>query len=516
MRKLWKTKFLLLLTVTMMLVIASSPAQAGDIILSNNSGSDSDVFFVEGEPSVLMNGFDLSPLGVQLPIALDAVSISVDTPVVGANSQILIYEDANGGSPVDATLVYRETVQINQRGNNRILLAEPAIINSPVVWVGFYLPVDFRFNVDNSGTSVLTYWAWTSGGTFDVNNLGSAEVLGPGDGSAPVGIDLGGVARISAELRSAQSSEIAANAPIGQQIVSEQAQDTNIMEPYPFCSTLLYDPQDIIISSGFSFTTKCDTVPEIEAPTEVVNPSGEILDLQRAGVLFKLGAFISEEERVEGANNKLPVPVTHCMRIIPGDLERAVIAEARGIPERWHVLPTVRFNDLVCAEVTTASYLAYFLPRTEGSPPNVNLALGWSIVDPHPVKCARPTLIYIPVINTGQEWFSTPSGYVKLIVEDVHVRTGNVTGAIEHQIETSRLGPGNLITIEKGPLYVDTYVGELHRLQVRIDFDDQILETNEFDNTWFTDYILELPDGERTCPTKPTPIPTDTPTPTPE
>jgi len=516
MLKLWKTKFLLLPTIIMLLIVALQPAQAGNIILSNNSGSDSAVFFVEGEPSVVMNGFDLSPVGVQLPIVLDAVTISVDTPVVGANTEILIYEDPNGGSPIDATLVYRETVQIGLRGNNRILLAEPAVINSPVVWVGFYLPNGFRFNADTSGTSVLTYWAWTTGGTFDVNSLASAEVLGPSDGSAPVGIDMGGVARISAELRLPQNNEVAQSAPIGQQIVADQAQNTNIMEAYPFCGTLLFDPEDIIISSSFSFTTKCGVVDEIEAPVEVVSPQGQVLDLQRAGVLFKLGAFISESERVEGANNKLPVPVTHCMRIIPGDLERAVIAEARGIPERWHVLPTVRFNDLVCAEVTTASYLAYFLPRTEGSPPNVNLAIGWSIVDPHPLKCARPTLVYIPIINTGQEWFSTHSGFVKLIVEDVHVRTGTVTAAIEHQIETSRLGPGNLITIEKGPIYVDTFVGELHRLQVRIDFDDQILETNEFDNTWFTDYILELPDGRRTCPTKPTPIPTNTPTATPE
>ncbi len=513
MRKLWTTTIPVTLLLMMTFILTSIPAQAGNIILSNNSGSDSAVFFVEGEPSVIMNGFDLSTLGVQLPIALDAVSISVDTPVVGANSEILIYEDANGGSPVDARLVYRQQVQINQRGNNRILLDEVAIINAPVVWVAFYLPTDFRFNADKSGTSVLSYWAWTSGGTFDVNSLANAEVLGPSDGSAPVGIDMGGVARISAELRPPQNNEVSINAPIGQQIVAEQAQDTSIMEIYPFCGTLLFDPEDIIISSAFSFTTKCGVVSEIEAPTEVVSVGGTILDLQRAGVLFKLSGFISEEERVEGANNVLPVPVTHCMRIIPGDLERAVIAEARGIPERWHVLPTVRFNDLVCAEVTTASYLSYFLPRTEGSPPNVNLALGWSIVQPHPLECGEGALVYVPIVNTGQEWFSTTSGYVKLIVEDVHVRTGTVTAAIEHRIETSRLGPGMRITIEKGPIYVDTYVGELHRMQVRIDFDDQILETNEFDNTWFTDYILELPSKGK-CSTVPTAVPTSTSTPT--
>jgi len=152
----------------------SAPVQAGSIILSNNSGNESSVFFIEGEPSVVINVFDLSTLGVEVPIILDAVTISVDTPVAGANTEILIYEDANGGSPVDARLVARQTVQINQRGNNRILLDNPALITEPVVWVGFYLPVGFRFNADNSGTSLLTYWAWTPGGTFDVNNLANA------------------------------------------------------------------------------------------------------------------------------------------------------------------------------------------------------------------------------------------------------------------------------------------------------------------------------------------------------
>lgn len=515
MRKLWKTTILFLSITSMMLIGASLPAQAGNIILSNNSGTDSSVFFVEGEPSVIMNGFDLSSVGVELPIVLDAVSISVDTPAVGANTQVLIYEDPNGGSPVDATLVYSETVQINQAGNVRIMLTEPVVINSPVVWVGFYLPVDFRFNVDKSGSSVLSYWAWTGGGTFDVSNLGSAAVLGPGDGSDPVGIDLGGIARISAELRPAMTSEVISNAPIGEQVVSDVVPDTSIMQSYEFCGTLLFDPEDIAISSGLSFSTYCHVAYEIDAPTEVVNPVDQLLNLQRAGVLFKLEAYISEEDRVEGASSTFPVPVTHCMRVQPGDLEIAVIGETRGIPERWHILPTVRFNDLICAEVTTGSYLSYFLPRNDDSPPNVNLALGWSIVNPHPLQCGLGAMLYIPVINTGQEWFSTQSGFVKLIVEDIHVRTGTVNAAIEHPIATYRLGPGNLLTIEKGPIYVDEYVGELHRLQVRVDFDNQIEETNEFDNTWFTDYILQIPESGE-CAIKPTPAPTNTFAPTTE
>ena len=503
MQKLWKIT-IPFTVIIIMLMFTSAPTMAGNILLSNNSGSDNAVFFIEGEASLVMNGFDVSPLGVQLPIALDAVSISVNTPVPGSSIDMVIYQDGNGGSPIDASIIHRQQVTLNSSGTNRILLTEAAIVTEPVVWVGFYLPTGFRFNADTSGSSVLTYWAWTPGGTFDLNNLSSAQVLGPGDGSAPVGIDMQGVARISAELRQAVNDEIVTSAPVGQQIVSQSNQDTSILEFYPFCGTLLYDPEDIIISSAFSFTTKCDVAEEYLAPTGIIQPGGEVLDLQRAGHLYKISAFIPEDQRVEGFPHKLPVPVTHCMRIIPGDLERAVIAETRGIPERWFVLPTVRFGDLVCAEVTNAGFLAYFLPRTESSPPNVNFVIGWSIVDPHPLQCGKATFIDVPLVNTGQDWFSTPSGFIKIIVEDIHVRTGIVTGAIEHQIETYRLGPGNRIIIEKGPLYVDTYVGELHRLQVRVDFDDLVLETNEFDNTWFTEYVLEFPEGKDKCAKKPT------------
>lgn len=508
MRKLWTKALPLIAILVATFVLVATPSQAGDIILSNNAGSDSDVFFIEGEPSMILNGFDLSPLGVSLPIALDAVSISVAQTVPGASIEVVIYEDGNGGSPIDANMVYRQTVAIEQVGSNRIVLAEPAIISEPVVWVGFYLPVGFRFNADNSGTSVLTYWAWTPGGTFDVTSLGSAQVLGPADGTQPVGIDMGGVARISAELRPALGQEAVANAPVGVQIVPAQSQDTSIMEPYPFCSTLLYDPEDIIISADFSFTTACGVETEWNAPTGIIQPPNTMLDLQRAGHLYEISADIPYDQLVEGAVGTFPVPVTHCMRIIPGDLERAVIAETRGIPERWYVLPTVRFNDLVCAEVTTAGHLSYFLPRTESSPPNVNLVVGWTDVTPHPLECGEPTYFTVPVTNVGQEWFRTVSGDIKIIIEDIHVSSGIVTAAVEQKIPTSQLGPGSRVWVEKGPFYVDTYVDELHRLQVRVDFDDLILETNEFDNVWYTDYFLKFPEGQNFCSRKPTPEPT--------
>lgn len=523
MRKIWTTTLVSVLSVIIVLVFSLIPTFAGNIVLSNNSGAGNPTFVIEGEPSLVMNGFNLSSQGVSLPIALDAVSISIDTPQPGVPVDIVIYQDSNGGSPSDATLVYRQSTSLGVPGVNRIVLDTAAVITEPVIWVGFYLPVGIKFHADNSGSSVLTYWAWTPGGSFDVSSLSNAQILGPGDGTAPVNINMGGVARITAELRQAVDNEVVSSAPIGVQIQSNSAADTSILEFYPYCGTLLYDPQDIIISAAFSFTTKCRVKEEHYVPTILHNPDGQILNMQRSGLTYEIEAYIHPDLLAEGDTQKLPVPVTHCLRIISGDIDRAVVAEAHGVPAVWYVRPSVRYGDLVCAEITHAGYISYFLPRTEESPPNVNLVVaGWAWIDPHPLKCGFAANANIPIVNTGLGWFSTQSTTIKIILEDIHVRTGIVTGAVEQKISTSALGPGMTLDIEMSPLYITAFVGELHRLQVRVDFDNQIQETNEFDNIWFTEYILEIDKDLGRCASVPptltpiTPVPTSTVTPTPK
>ena len=490
MRPLFKAILFAAVVLFAALLLKPGASVAGDIILSHNTGGENAVFFIENEPSLVINGFDLTPYTAQFPVGLDAVSISVSRAAPTTNIELVVYQDANGGSPVDATLIHRQPVTINRSGFHRFQLSEAAIVTEPVVWVGFYLPVGFRFHADVSGPSVLTYWAWTPGAAFDISSLASAPVLGPGDGTDPVSIDMQGIARITAEMRPLFHQEMESDTLLGHQLVAEGEQDTSAMGTYPHCGGLLHDPEDISVTSSSSFTIHCELKSEFEAPIEVVNPDGRLLDLQRAGHLYKLEAQIPQAQLVHGAVNTLPVPVTHCMSIQPGDLEQAVIAEGRGIPERWHVLPSVRFGEMVCAEITTASYLSYFLPRGAGAPPNVNLALGWTTVNPHPIECGLPAYVSAPVVNTGQSWFSTVSGNVKFIIENIHVRSGTITGAVEISVETSQLGPGMRHLVHFAPIYVTTYVNELHRLQVRADFDNQIQETNEDDNVWFTEYIL--------------------------
>lgn len=496
--KLWLTT----VTLFFLFIYSTLPLSAGDLVLSNNSGSENAIFYISGEPSLVINGFDLTPLGLELPAALDTVSISVSAPVPGSRIDLVVYQDANGGSPVDATLVYQQAVALEQTGINRIALEQVAIITEPVVWVGFYLPVDFRFHADRSGSSVLTYWAWTPESAFDLASLTSAAVLGPGDGSEPVGIAMDGIARITAEIRTAQNDELSGAVPLGQQFVAEVPQDTSIMQYYDNCDLVLYDPEDISISADLSFPMDCRTVPEFEAPAVLANPPKQILDVQRAGNLYKLETSLREDQHVWGRPSQLPVRVTHCMRIAPGDLERAVIGEVRESEqwgERWHILPSVRFNDIVCAEVSVANYLSYFLPRTAESPPNVNLTLGWTRVNPHPLECGLEARLSIPVVNTGQSWFETDSGDITLVIEDFHVATSISTTRLEMAINTDHFGPGVRRVIETGPIFVERYVSELHRLEVRVDARDEITETNELDNAWSTEYILALPAGSDTC-----------------
>ena len=489
-----------LLLIALLLPLLPQTARAGEIILTNNVGSENNVFIVHNEPSLVINGFDLTPYNLAYPVALDAVTISVNQAVPGATIDLVVYQDANGGSPVDATLAHHQTVSLERAGYNRILLSQPAIISQPVIWVGFYLPVDFRFNADTSGRSVLTYWAWTPGGRFDVRSLANAAVLGPGDGSPPTGLNMDGIARITAELRPPHLGETSGgHIPVGQQFVGEGEPDTSPLEAYAGCGDLLYDSEDIMTTANGAFRMFCYIADEFEAPVSLVQPSGETLDVQRAGRLYKLDGQIPPELETRGATNTLPVKVTHCLNVPSQDLEKAIIAETRGIPERWYVLPSVRYGNLICAEVTTASYLAYFFPRDENSPLNVNLVVGYAQVEPHPLECGLPNFVEVPFVNTGQAWFDTPQTWVYISVENIHVATGRVNGFARYKIQTSQLGPGARRILRIGPIITTWFMNELHRLEVRIDDDNAVNETNEHDNLWATEHVFAPAGGSERC-----------------
>ncbi len=467
--------------LALQLVLAIAPARAGDIALSLNSGEENEVFWIEGEPSLVMNGFDLSAFANDLPVALDAVSLSVETPVPGGRVVVVVYEDATGGSPHDATLAYRQVVSISASGNVRIPLAEPAFVHETVAWVGFYLPVGFRFNADTSGASSLTYWAWTPGGPFDLSSPARAVVLGPGDGSAPVNIQMDGIARIGVELREATSLELARLAPLGQQVADDADVDVSNFNDHHNCPGFLWEPG----SSSLNLT--CLVGAQVETPVVIQDGPGGFIDVQREGTLYKL---------VAENYSTLPEPVMHCIRVPEEHRDTAVIGEARDIPERWYILPSVRYGDLVCADISFVNYVSYFLPRSPGDVQNVNLVVGWSKVSPHPAICGLPLRITAAIVNTGREEFFTDDGNIKISVENIHLETGFLHPVKDITVPAWHFKPGDrrgvpIEFINESELVRDgNTIGDRYRLQIRIDSASQVEETNESDNVWFTEYIF--------------------------
>ncbi len=336
-----------LISAPMVLALAiGSAVLAGEQTLSINQNDQNAVWFVSGEDSLIMNGFDLSAFGVGLPAVIDQVSISVNQAVLDRPIDVVIYQDANGGSPVDATLAGRTTVNITGPGVFTATFPEPITVTEAAVWAGFYLPVDFRFVADTSGTSVLTYWAWTPGGRFDVANLASAAVLGPADGTPPVNINMGGLARITIGVTSSTST----GGGISQTAGGGEA-NFAVLATYPLCQALLWDTADEYVSLLDEVNLHCTERTTYLAPS---NPLGFV----RRGplydvVMFKEGGVVPQ---------RLRAAVTHCIRPPAEDLATAVIGVTVGAPRTWLILPTQRFGDLVCAEVFRVGNISYFVP----------------------------------------------------------------------------------------------------------------------------------------------------------
>jgi len=339
-----KRFFLSFLTV-FLLLLSMTGVSAGDTVLSLNSGSGSAPFFISGEPTLIINGFDLNSIGINRPAVIDRVSISVQTPVSGTPIDLVIYEDGNGGSPSDATLVGTTQVTINTAGTFTAVLPTPITVTQPVIWVGFYLPVNFVFSADTSGTSVLTWWAWTPGGRFDLNRLSSASILGPSDGSAPVNVNLGGKARITLEITGAGGTTVVGTPAVNADV------NTSALTGYPACSNLLYDSADEMVSYQDQINLHCTQITQVyQAPPVPAGYTlrGNVYDV----IAFKAGGVVP---------NRFSVRITHCIRPAAEDIDRAVFAVAYSQPRVWTVLDSARVGDLICAEIRYPGNMAYFI-----------------------------------------------------------------------------------------------------------------------------------------------------------
>ncbi|MGJ3238967.1 MAG: CARDB domain-containing protein [Anaerolineae bacterium] len=484
--------FMLIITVLFQWNVTT--VDAGTVTLSNNIGNSSETFFISGEPTLVMNGFDLNALNLN-GVVLDVVTLAVQQPVPSQPVQVVIYEDNNGGSPIDATLTYQTQVFIETAGTAFITLPEPVTITAPVVWVGFYLPDGFRFFADESGTSVLTYWAWSPNSTFNLTDLSSAAVFGPGDGSDPVALDMGGVARITAEVTPFNAAGLSGTGvnsdgvPVGVQIDGGDA-DLSLLNTYGFCGDrLLYDPQDVRLSGNLRFTTHCRADLGSFSPGTFINVDdlpASVPSYERRGFFYEVFA---NGETAPGSSEELLVPVTHCLRPEQGEVPTAVFGVAYGAPRAWEILPTVRYGEWICAEVTHAGFISYFVPRT-GEETTINADMyfvgnpylfGEQLDSADGYLCAYPYTVFYRIRNEG--FVATPQTIVR--VQIINQRTSQIISSEDYILPS--ILPGDTVDIEqRGFVMGTTYVNEVTITRFIIDPSDNVPELNEDNNTYET------------------------------
>lgn len=465
---------------------------AGSTLLTVTKSDTSTSWFVANEPALVMNGFDLSNLA--LPVTIDAVTINVSQAVAGQPVSVLVYEDSNGGSPQDAKLISRTDVSISSTGLVRIPI-NPVTTSSKVIWAGFYLPVDFRFLADTSGTSVLTYWAWTPGTVFDPANLATAGVFGPADGSAPVSINMGGIARIAIELNQANgqtSGGTGSGVQTGVQIVGDPNTSLSVMSSFPtYCPNITYDTQDILVSGNGQFSLHCNLEPAPMQPGVIGNSQeipSSIPGFERRGLTYQV--FANGEYGLPGKEaSYLRVPVTICIVPNAGDLEKAVIGVAYSAPQKWFILPTVRYGTSICAELTNMGPVSYFVPRTgQETYLNANMVFvstpKWN-TDLKNVKCFDNISFEWAIKNDGFD--ATPATIVR--VTNVATRTGQTTKTLD--INLPAIPPGTTIGFSGNFEAPNTFINESQRLVFTIDPTGAFNEINENDNSMFFEYVLK-------------------------
>ncbi len=349
--------FTLITLSALVLLTLPAHAQNNSVRLDINRGVTNEIWKIEDEPTLVINGFDLTPTPLRLPIAIESVTIDITAPVPGNIATAVVYADANGGSPDDAELVGAGQFSIREAGVYVAQFERPIIVDAPVAWVGFYLPVGIEFRADTQGSSVLTYWAWAPGNTFNLAQLSSAPVLGPSDGSDPVNLDIGGVARITAFARSANDLIPQEELNSQRDVVENPEQATSFLTNYNGCVGLFVDTGDIDVSWRSTIDSTCR---EVEAWRSPDPPAGYDRFGRDGFFVYDITFFDDSGEVVDG---NIPIAVTHCFAADLNKLDDAVIGVAYGAPRRWDLLQTEVIGNLLCAEVNRGGNLAYFTPN---------------------------------------------------------------------------------------------------------------------------------------------------------
>lgn len=252
---------------------------------------------------------------------------------------------------------------------------------------------------------------------------------------------------------------------------------------------MLYDQADIdALSAANQFSLACKVEYGTYSPGTIANEGlldTQLTGLERRGPLFYVTGYGNFQ--IDPAQpQRLRVPVTHCLRVPVSDIQQAVLGVAYGVPMAWEILPSVRYNDLLCAELTHTGPISYFMPRTgEETYRNLNLLFAREPAFSEELgKCNQTIIIDFAFHNEGFE--TSPSNKVRIL--NTVVRTGNVTLREDFSIQS--LPPGTGVSFRATIKLPNTFVNEQNRLTFTIDPTDEIKEFIESDNVKIYNYIL--------------------------
>jgi hypothetical protein len=117
---------------------------------------------------------------------------------------------------------------------------------------------------------------------------------------------------------------------------------------------------------------------------------------------------------------------------------------------------------------------------------NANLIIsGTPVVSPHPLQCGEAATVRVVVQNSGT---GATAAEGRILVEDIHVGSNARQQSTEGTFPV--LQPGQTFTAEMR-ITVSTFFNEGHRIVITIDNNNTIPETNEGDNRFTTDYVLQ-------------------------
>lgn len=179
---------------------------------------------------VLFNHFDAAMLA-GFPFTLDRIDIHEDTHnLQGEQIQLLVYADADGGDPSNATLLYSEIVNVQtQNGWNSYTLANPVVVSDPAdILIGFSTyyadggvpwPGDrFPYPMDETAPQGRSYLASMNdtGDSVDPSDLSSfPNLVEMGDTSAPANWLIRGYGSLGGDVPWLSEEPISGTVPAG-------------------------------------------------------------------------------------------------------------------------------------------------------------------------------------------------------------------------------------------------------------------------------------------------------------